>query len=81
MVFMSLLVPKGKGREAVEYLKELEAPEGIKILDVYITFGRYDGVVLFEAPNAKTALNFSLKIGFATDYIVETLNAVPVKEL
>ncbi len=81
MLFMSLLVPKGKGREAVEYLKKLKAPRGIKILDVCITFGRYDGVILFEAPSSKAALNFALEVGFATDYIVETLSAVPVKEL
>lgn len=81
MLFMSLLVPKGKGKEAIEYLKKLKAPKGIIIRDVCVTFGRYDGVVLFEAPDAKIALNFALEIGFATDYTVETLSAVPVKEL
>ena len=81
MLFLSLLVPKGKGREAVEYLKNLKAPQRIKILNVCVTFGRYDGVILFEAPDEKTALNFALEIGFATDYTLETLSAVPVKDL
>ncbi len=81
MLFMSLLSPKGKGKEAVDYLKKLKAPKGITIRDVYITFGRYDGVILFEAPDTKTALNFVMETGFATDYTIETLSAVPVKEL
>jgi uncharacterized protein with GYD domain len=81
MLYMSLLVPKGKGREAVEYLKKLKAPKGITIREVCVTFGRFDGVILFDAPDSKTALNFALEIGFATDYTIETLSAVPVKEL
>jgi len=81
MLFVTLLVPKGKGAKAVEYIKELKAPEGINIRDVYFTFGRYDGVIIFEAPDQKTAMNFVMQIGFATDYAVETLTAVSAKEL
>ncbi len=81
MLFISLLSPKGKGKEAVDYLRKLKAPKGITLRDVYITFGRFDGVILFEAPDAKTALNFVMETGFATDYTMETLSAVPVKEL
>ena len=40
MLFLTLLSPKGKGREAISYLKELKAPQGITIGDVYFTFGR-----------------------------------------
>ncbi len=81
MLFVTLLSPKGKGREAISYLKELKAPEGITIYNVYLTLGRYDGLIVFEAPDAKTAMNFVMEIGFATDYTVETLTAIPVKEL
>ena len=81
MVFVTLLSPKGKGVEAVQYLKELKAPAGITIRDVHITLGRYDGIIVFEAPDAKTAMNFIMEVGFATDYTVETLMAVPAKEL
>jgi len=81
MLFMSLLAPKGKGKEAVDYLRKLKAPNGITLHDVYVTFGRYDGVVVFEAPNPKMAMSFVLDIGFETDYIVETLSAVPAKEV
>lgn len=81
MLFLSLLSPKGKGKEAVDYLKRLKAPQGIKIRDVYLTLGRYDGVIVFEAPDSKTALNFAMDTGFATDYTIETLSAIPAKEL
>ncbi|HEX78028.1 MAG TPA: GYD domain-containing protein [Dehalococcoidia bacterium] len=81
MLFVTLLSPKGKGSEAVNYLKRLKAPQGITLRAVYFTFGRYDGMILFEAPDAKTAMSFVMETGFATDYSVETLTAVPAEEL
>ncbi|MDH5713063.1 MAG: GYD domain-containing protein [Candidatus Bathyarchaeota archaeon] len=81
MLFVTLLAPKGKGEAAVGYLKKLKAPRGITIRDVYFTLGRYDSVIIFEAPDAKTAMNFAMEVAFATDYSVETLAAVPAKEL
>ena len=81
MLFISLLSPKGKGKEAVDYLKKLTTPQGIKVQNIYVTFGRYDGVIVFEAPDMKTAMNFVMETGFATDYTMETLTAVPAKEL
>ena len=81
MLFVTLLTPKGKGREAVNYLKKLKAPQGIKILDIYFTMGRYDGVIIFEASDAKTAIRFAADVGFTTDYSVETLTAIPAKDM
>jgi len=81
MVFITLLSPKGKGEEAVNYLKKPKTPPGITLREVYFTLGRYDGVIVFEAPDAKTAMNFVKETGFATDYTVETLTAIPAKEL
>jgi hypothetical protein len=81
MVFISLLSPEGNGKEAIAYLKKLKAPKGITIRDVCFTLGSYDGVIIFEAPDTKKALKFALEIGVATGYLIETLNAVPVKEL
>lgn len=81
MLFITLLSPKGKGKEAVNYLKGLKAPQGVTIRDVYITFGRYDGVIVFEAPDMKTAMNFVMETGFATEYTMETLTAILAKEL
>ena len=80
MLFVTLLVPKGKGNEAVKYLKELKAPKGITIKDIYFTFVRFDGVIVFEAGDLKTAMKFAMDIGNATDYTVETLTAIAAKE-
>jgi uncharacterized protein with GYD domain len=81
MLFVTLLTPKGNGREAVNYLKKLKAPKGIKILNIYFTMGRYDGVIIFEATDAKTAIRFAADVGFTTDYSVETLTAIPAKDM
>ena len=81
MLFMSLLLPKGKGKDAVDYLKKLKAPKGITIHDVYVTFGRYDGVIIFAAPDPKTGMSFVMDIGITTGYTIETLTAIPAKEL
>ena len=80
MLFITLLSPKGKGKEAVNYLKKLKAPRGIKIRGVYFTMGRYDGMILFEAPDVKKAINFAADLGFTTGYLAETLTAIPAKE-
>jgi len=79
-LFVTLLIPKGQGEEAVRYLRELKAPTGIKIRDIYFTFGRYDGIIIFEAPSTKEAMDFSMKVGFKTHYTMETLTAVQARE-
>jgi len=81
MLFVSLLQPKGKGAEAIKYLKELRAPKGITLKGVYFTYGRYDGIIMFEAPNEVAAMKFIMETGLATQYTVETLIAVSAKEL
>jgi uncharacterized protein with GYD domain len=70
--------PKGKGAEAVKYLKQLKAPKGVTILNKYFTFGKYDAALIFEATDVKLAMNFVMNVGFATDYTVETMTAVSV---
>ena len=77
MLFITLLVPKGRGTEAVEYFKELQPPKNVTIHNIYFTFGRYDGILIFEAPNVETAMNFVRQIGFETRYATETLTAIP----
>ena len=81
MLFVTLFSPKGKGADAVKYLKDLREKGDIKIRDVFFTFGRYDGIIIFEAPNEKEAMKFVMETGFSTQYIVETMVAVPAKEL
>jgi uncharacterized protein with GYD domain len=81
MLFITLLQPKGKGEEAIKYLKQLKAPKGITLKGVYFTYGRYDGVIMFEATNEIAAMKFVMETGLATLYTVETLLAVPTAEL
>ncbi len=80
LLFVTLMMPKGKGANAVEYLKELKPPEGIKMKGVYFTFGKYDSIIIFEAPSERAAMEFVMQTGFATDYTMETLVAVPAEE-
>jgi uncharacterized protein with GYD domain len=76
-----LLSPRGKGVDAVKYLKSLKEIKNVKIRDVFFTFGRYDGIIIFEAPNEKEAMKFVMETGFSTQYTMETLVAVPAKEM
>ena len=50
----------------------------VRYLGIYWTLGRYDTVVLFEAPNEKVAMNMALKRADRMD--IETLVAVPAEE-
>jgi len=81
MLFVTLLSPKGKGIDAVKHLKTLKAPKGITIREVFFTFGRYDGIIIFEATNEAAAMKFIMQTGFNTNYAMETLIAVPTDKI
>lgn len=81
MLFVTLLSPKGKGADAVKHLKTLKAPEGITIHEIFFTFGRYDGIIIFEATNEAAAMKFVMQMGFNTNYTMETLVAVPTSKI
>jgi uncharacterized protein with GYD domain len=52
--------------------------EGGSLLQAYWTFGRFDAVVILEAPNEKTALKALMRGG---DHLsIETLLAIPRAE-
>jgi uncharacterized protein with GYD domain len=52
--------------------------EGVKLLGFYWTLGRYDSVLIFEAPDEKTVMKGNIKVG---DFVAtETLVAVPREE-
>lgn len=80
MLFVTLFQPKGKGDEAVKYLKTLKPPKGIAIHDILFTFGRYDAVIVFESPDVKTAMDFVMHVAFTTGYTAETLTGIAAKE-
>jgi uncharacterized protein with GYD domain len=68
-------------REVIaENLKDMEtdAEAGVKYLGIYWTLGKYDTVVMFEAPNEKVAMNMVLKRADRME--IETLVALPANE-
>ncbi|MGD8505216.1 MAG: GYD domain-containing protein [Candidatus Bathyarchaeota archaeon] len=81
MLFVTLLRPKGRGEEAIKHLKQLKATKGITLREVYFTFGRYDGIIIFEAPSETAAMKFIMQTGFTTQYTMETLIAVPAEQI
>lgn len=62
-------------------MKEIKAPKGITIRDIYITLARYDGVIVFDVPGPKEAMRLAADVGVETGYLVETLGAIPAKEV
>jgi uncharacterized protein with GYD domain len=52
--------------------------KGIKILGFYWTLGRYDDVVVFEAPTEKDAMKLAFDV--REDVTTETMVAIPREE-
>lgn len=61
-----------------EAVKKEMAKEGIKFLNWYWTLGRYDAVVIAEAPDEKTFMK--AMIGLNDFVATETMVAVPREE-
>lgn len=85
MLFLTLMeVLPGRVGDQPGFLKRISSvppPAGVKIRGVYFLFGRYDGAVLFEAPDLRRAKEFVLKIATPSVYRTETLTAIPAEEL
>ncbi|HDS62824.1 MAG TPA: GYD domain-containing protein [Methanofollis liminatans] len=82
MLFIALAkFKKNLTKEVVaENMKDIEddTKGGIRYLGIYWTLGKYDTVVMFEAPDEKAAMNMVLKRADRMD--IETLVAVPADE-
>ena len=82
MYFAVLIKFKKKPTKEViaQNLKGLEmgAKEGMKILNLHWTLGRYDAVGIFEGPNEKAAMKLSIRMG--DNVSTETLVAIPAEE-
>ncbi len=82
MLFIALAKYKTKlSKEVVtQNLKDIEADTKgqVRYLGIYWTLGRYDSVILFEAPDEKVAMNLVLKRADRME--IETLVAVPADE-
>jgi uncharacterized protein with GYD domain len=83
MIFISL----GKFRkkptkqmtdEVTKMTKDLAQKEGIRILSFYWTLGRYDTLVIMEAPNEKAAMKMNLMVN---DFVsTQTMMGIPREE-
>jgi len=82
MYFIALVNFKKKlSREIIaENLKDIEADTKGKVryVGIYWTLGRYDSVVLFEAPNEKVAMKMAFTRADRMER--ETLVAVPAEK-
>jgi len=82
MYFIALLKFRKKPTKEIiaENMKtmEMDAKEGIKHHQVFMTLGRYDVVGIFEAPNEKVAMKAQMRRG--DNLSSETLIAIPVEE-
>lgn len=60
MIFVTICkVHPGKFEEALKAVKEFkDPPPEIKLIANYSTFGRLDGIIIFEASNEATAFKF-----------------------
>jgi uncharacterized protein with GYD domain len=80
MIFISLNKFRGKfTKENAEWTNKILASEPkVKVLAFYWTLGRYDSILIVEAPNEKTAMKILLQAG---EYVsTETMVAVPREE-
>ena len=82
MIFIMLVKDKKKPSientdRATKMFDELKK-KGIKILGFYWTLGRYDDVVIFEAPSEKDAMKLTFDI--REDVTTETMVAIPREE-
>ncbi len=71
-------IKKGPAR-IVAARKAMEAAGG-KMIAWYLTMGRYDFIVIAEAPNVKTAAGVLLAIGAQGNVSTETLHALSETE-
>jgi uncharacterized protein with GYD domain len=82
MLFIALAKFKKKLSEDVikENLKDIasDAKDHVEYKGIYWTLGRYDTVVMFEAPNEKVAMQMALKRLDRMD--IEILVAMPADE-
>ena len=82
MIFITLV--RFRKKPTKEFLAESNklvqkaVTEGVKILGMYWLLGRYDGVLIWEAPDEKMLMKAAIRWG---DYVsLETLVAVPREE-
>jgi uncharacterized protein with GYD domain len=67
-------------RDRIEDGERIITEAGGKLVGVWVTFGRYDAVEVFEAPNDEVALEIITKLGLVGGEETETLRAFTREE-
>jgi uncharacterized protein with GYD domain len=67
-------------RDRVDESEQVIAKRGGKLIDIYVTLGRYDVVEIFEAPNDETAYAILLDLARHGNVTTETLRAFTREE-
>ena len=64
-----------------EAFREMAKKTGVTVKDIYWTLGRYDVVVIYEAPDDETAIRLMLTVGSQGNVRTETLRAYNAQEM
>lgn len=83
MRFISLVkwkkkITKQSIAQNLKCMKYEAAKEGIKMIEIYWTLGRYDAVAIIEAPDEKAAMRMAVRRGECM--AMETMVAIPAEE-
>jgi len=83
MRFISLVkwkkkITKQSIAQNLKCMKYEAAKEGIKMIEIYWTLGRYDAVAIMEAPDEKAAMRMAVRRGECM--AMETMVAIPAEE-
>jgi uncharacterized protein with GYD domain len=71
---------KDTTKRAKEF-QDLAAKMNVKVREIYWTMGRYDVVVIVEAPDDETVSRLTLGLGMAGNVKTETLRAFSALEM
>jgi len=78
---MKVLLGRAADQPAtLKKIRSVAPPANIKVHGVYFLFGRYNGALLFEASDLKSAKDFILR-AVTPVYKPETLTALPAEGL
>lgn len=63
MMFVTLLtIRPEQNKEAYSAIKKFKLPKGVSVKTTLGLFGRYDGLLIYEAKDERTGMNFLLDI-------------------
>ena len=82
MIFISLIKTKEKPtKETIDQANKMIDDlknRNVKLLSHYWTLGRYDAVIIFEAPTEKDAMKLAIEVSEGST--IETMVAIPREE-